>query len=191
MILDIFKTGVYYIECNFDLEPIKDYCLQHSYNNPSREISNAGGYQSGDMILKDINVLYPLYEKITQELDVFAKSMFLKDQSRFNAWININGHQNSNLSHTHPGAALSGVFYISTPENCGDIVFDRPEASTLEFAWCDDIAIGENYNQYNATEWTLPAKENTLYLFPSFLKHRVQPNLNKDLKRISISFNSK
>tara|TARA_B110000285_G_C14774619_1_gene445619 strand:- start:48 stop:620 length:573 start_codon:yes stop_codon:yes gene_type:complete len=190
MILDLFKTGVYYSECDFDLEPIKDYCIQHSYNNPSRDVSNDGGYQSHDIHLNDINVLQPLHNKITQELNVFANSMFLNDQSIDNAWININGHNNSNLSHRHAGVALSGVFYISTPENGGDIVFERPDSSTLEFAWDNQID-RENYNQYNAINWTLPAKENTLYLFPAFLSHRVQSNQNQDLKRISISFNSK
>ena len=191
MILDIFTTGIYYTECNFDLEPVKDYCLQHSYNNPSRERTNHGGYQSNNINLQDINVLRPLHERIIQELNLFSNSMFLKDQSIDSAWININGHQNLNHSHTHPGVAMSGVFYISTPENCGDIIFERPDSSTLEFAWFSQIDEALAADQYNAIEWRLPARENTLCLFPSFLKHRVQSNSNKDLKRISISFNSK
>jgi len=53
MILDLFKTGVYFAECNLELEPIKEFCIQHSYNHTSRELSNEGGYQSPDIHLKD------------------------------------------------------------------------------------------------------------------------------------------
>ena len=46
-----------------------------------------------------------------------------------------------------------------------------------------------DYNNYNSGTWWLPSEENNLYLFPSWLKHRVEPNLNKNENRISISFN--
>ena len=35
-----------------------------------------------------------------------------------------------------------------------------------------------------------PVAENTLYLFPGWLNHFVNPNLNKTEERISISFNT-
>ena len=91
MILDLFKTGVYFTECNLDLEPIKEFCIQHSYNHTSRHLSNEGGYQSPDIDLKEYNALAPLYSKIHLEANVFANGMGLNDQNIDNAWINING----------------------------------------------------------------------------------------------------
>ena len=44
-------------------------------------------------------------------------------------------------------------------------------------------------NQYNAETWWKPAVEKRLYLFPSWLNHYVDPNLNQQ-ERISISFNT-
>lgn len=182
--------GVYYTECNLDTNKIKEFCIQHSYNNESRVLSNEGGYQSEDINLSDYDVLAPLSSKIIQEANIFANGMFLKDQNLDNAWININGYGHTNVMHTHPGVALSGVFYVNVPEDGGNIVFECPDAGVKDFAWYHQTD-GENFNHYNALHWTLPAKNNTLYLFPSFLRHRVEANNNKDLQRISISFNTK
>ena len=44
-------------------------------------------------------------------------------------------------------------------------------------------------SRINSIEWFLPSIENGLYLFPSWLKHYVKPNMNKKEERISISFN--
>ena len=186
MIIDIFKTGVYFKECNIDLQPIKDYCLHYSQNNPSRNNSNIGGYQSNDLLLQDNETFKPLYDEISKEINLYAKDMCLKDQVIDNAWFNINEYKDSNMSHTHPVSPISGVFYVSVPEDGGDIVFERSDQILIDYAWYNK---NNNYNPYNSTNWTLSAKDNYLYLFPSFLNHRVSPNQNKELKRISISFN--
>ena len=187
MILDIFKMGVYFKECEFDLQPIKDYCLHYSQNNPSRQNSNIGGYQSDNFYLKDIEVFKPLHDKFSNEINLYANDICLKDQVLDNAWININEYKDSNMSHTHPISPISGVFYVSVPEDGGDIVFERSDQIVIDYAWYNKN--NNHYNSYNATNWTLPAKDNYLYLFPSFLNHRVSYNNNKENKRISISFN--
>ena len=45
------------------------------------------------------------------------------------------------------------------------------------------------YNEYNSSIWSIDPKENLLVLFPSNMEHFVEPNLNKNNERISISFN--
>ena len=52
-----------------------------------------------------------------------------------------------------------------------------------------DVNEPEEYNQYNTSLVKAPAIENTLYLFPSWLMHYVESNMNKTEERISISFN--
>ena len=54
-------------------------------------------------------------------------------------------------------------------------------------------SIGRNWyldhNQYNSELWWwLPSEEGRLYIFPSWIKHLVEPNMS-DEERISISFN--
>ena len=46
----------------------------------------------------------------------------------------------------------------------------------------------EEYNETNSTTWTYVPKNGDIYLFPSFLKHSVEKNLNKK-NRYSLAFN--
>ena len=48
----------------------------------------------------------------------------------------------------------------------------------------------KNFNSYNSHCWEFIPEENVIYLFPAWLKHSVQPNLNKNEERISFSFNT-
>ena len=102
-----------------------------------------------------------------------------------NFWININEYKDYNITHKHPGALISGVYYVKTPKDCGNIIFEHPSES-FQSEW---RMTPSDYNNYNSGTWWLPSEENNLYLFPSWLKHRVEPNLNKNENRISISFN--
>ena len=43
--------------------------------------------------------------------------------------------------------------------------------------------------KYNTEKIALEPSNNTLYIFPSWLQHSVEPNKNKNILRKSISFN--
>ena len=74
------------------------------------------------------------------------------------------------------------MYYVSIPKNSGSIVFLNKDLDTF---YRESI---KNYNEYNSSTWTIEPKENQCVLFPSYLQHYVEPNLNKK-ERISISFN--
>ena len=99
-------------------------------------------------------------------------------------WINVNQKNNYNLVHNHPFSSFSGVFYIQTPANCGNIVF-RNDSKIELFMPVENFT---NYGHYNSLSWTLPVKENILYLFPAWLTHIVKSNQSNE-ERISVSFN--
>ena len=109
--------------------------------------------------------------------------------------MNTNSYKDSNRVHNHPGSAISGVYYVKAPSSAGEIVFPHPAVDELGFyynsfqALPGDVNASEEYNQYNTSTVKAPAIENTLYLFPSWLKHYVESNMNKTEERISISFN--
>ena len=71
---------------------------------------------------------------------------------------------------------------LSISKNSGSIVFLNKDLDTF---YQDSV---KNYNEHNSSTWTIEPKENQCVLFPSYLKHYVEPNLNKK-ERISISFN--
>ena len=65
-------------------------------------------------------------------------------------------------------------------------MFFRPGYDTFTFDWNN---YQKAWNPYNSATWKIPPTNNTLLLFPSWLNHTVDPNMNKKEKRISISFN--
>ena len=51
------------------------------------------------------------------------------------------------------------------------------------------IEIHEKFTPQNSSSWKIDVEEGDLVLFPSWLKHGVEPNLNKKENRISLAFN--
>ena len=185
-VVNLFPTPVFKTQLNYPVDKIEILCQQERLKNPKGFIkSNLGGWHSDNIVYPDSPFSFLLdIETICQE---FAKNaLMIKNQmTMVNAWININQKGNSNKEHAHPGCVLSGVYYVKTPEECGNIEFLHPGIDLMAFALS---GVETNYNVYNSPKWWLPSKANTLYIFPSWIKHSVQPN-NSDEERISISFN--
>ena len=119
-------------------------------------------------------------KEIIKYANTFSKEIYGATVSFSNIWCNINYYKDFNSLHDHNDEMISGVYYTQTPKDCGNIFFFNP-------AW--QINRYPKLNNYSAQSWWLPSKEGTLYLFPSWLLHNVEPNLNKKKKRISFSFN--
>ena len=125
-------------------------------------ISNVGGWQN------------------SQQLDKFQEFLFLPNLVRnliggeilfenMGIWGNISSKTHYNNIHTHGGVdnQWSGVYYLQTPPNSGNIVFHNN--------------LGEIIKEYSP-------KIGDLLIFHSSLPHSVGVN-NSDQDRISIAFN--
>ena len=185
-IFNLFPTPILIEKLDYPVDKIEVLCQQERHKT-SEVItkSNLGGWQSGNINYPDSPFFFlSELEKICQE---FAKDVLNVNRSIFlrSAWININQKYNSNQTHTHPGCILSGVYYIKTPEECGNIHFIHPASDMMERDWFN---ISSDYNVYNSPQWWLKSEEGSLYIFPSWINHLVKPNMS-DEERISISFN--
>ena len=103
-------------------------------------------------------------------------------------WININGTGNFNRYHIHPNSLMAGVYYIKTPENCGDLNFERPDVDSISYYKAFIKKQSIVFDEQTFSEMNIPAEENNLCIFPPYIRHMVKPNLSNDV-RISISFN--
>jgi len=194
MIQDIFKVPIYQTKLELDTKKLTKFCNNYKKNEDSRVADEgqwltASGWQSPNLSL-ELSDIKPLIEKIEEHATYFSSSIINNNiQFVINLWLNISNFKEGNRTHCHPNSDISGVYYVKTPEECGRLTLEHPIKHTLDFA--ETPMKVQNFNSYNATEWWMPPVADTLYLFPSWLNHFVEPNMNKTKERISISFNTR
>ena len=141
---------------------------------------------SGSGIQKDIVIPLLYKEELERHANIFCNDIGLHKVRLDNAWYNENAYGDHNETHTHPGVTLSGVLYLSTGENTGRLLLHHP-CSYINYDW-NPRTLHHN-TKYNTEKIALEPSNNTLYIFPSWLQHSVEPNKNKNILRKSISFN--
>ena len=169
-----------------DNKSIADYCLDVRNKKPGVNISNKGGWHSGELITPIPQSLDQLFTELTAFVnDVPQRYTGTSNLILGNWWININGKHDYNTAHDHQNSVLSGTYYVSVPkENMGDLLLHRGD--TAEFFLTSKVE--REPTMANATTIPCPVKESMFYLFPSWVKHSVERN-NTDEERISIAFN--
>ena len=179
----IFSSFISQHNFNFNIKTMEKEILKINKKNSGKKVSNYGGWQSFNFY----NVEKPfvdLFDEIDKIILNIKNKLEITDPIKFqNYWLNINTLGSFNRPHSHSGSIISGVFYITTPPNSGNLIFQQFFPITEYYG----LNI-KRYNKYNSAEYFVKPTENFCILFPSYLPHYVEPNLNKQ-NRISISFN--
>ena len=105
-----------------------------------------------------------------------------------NAWIMINSKNGYNSKHVHGGCHLSGVLWIKSKKNQGNLIFESQNTYTehnllknLSPKIKDDCKMHDSY--------TFKPISGRMVLFPSHCYHEVEFNKTKEDKNIILSFN--
>lgn len=145
--------------------------------------SSFGGYQSEIIDVRKTPIFLGevnnVIEQVTEDLSIIQGCQLIMES----CWININYPGNLNLKHTHANSMLSGVYYISAPENCGRLVFidPRPQANVLLFPVVRET-------EYTTKVLNRSPLAGEFIVFPSWLEHYVEEN-KSERERISVAFN--
>lgn len=171
---------------DIDNKSIAEYCYKVRDEKPGVNISNRGGWHSGELLTPIPSALEQLFNELTVFVnDVPQRYMGTSDLVLGNWWININGKHDYNMLHDHQNSVLSGTYYVQVPEqDMGDLVLHRGD--NAEFFLTSKVEREQTMS--NAMAVPCPVKESMFYLFPSWVKHSVERN-NTDSERISIAFN--
>ncbi len=171
---------------DIDNKSIAEYCYKVKQEKPGVNISNRGGWHSGELITPLPSALEQLFNELTVFVnDVPQRYMGTSNLILGNWWININGKYDYNEQHDHQNSVLSGTYYVQVPEeNMGDLMLHRGD--NAEFFLTSKVE--RQQTMANAMTIPCPVKESMFYLFPSWVKHSVERN-NTDSERISIAFN--
>ena len=186
--VNLFPVPVHQFDVN-GFSEIQDELIDYAYDCKKKDskgvsISNRGGWQSeGFEIINEDDILQLFLINCLSNFPFIKESVKLRGY----AWININKPGDYNINHVHPTNHLSGVLWIKTPKNCGDIIFDSPyefqayqEIESYSNEFKDSFNIDHNY-YFNPTE-------GRMIVFPAHLSHHVQENKSNE-DRISVSFN--
>lgn len=149
----------------------------------SRVVSNIGGWQSPSYRhINDCKFIAPLVDQITQRLaSIYQQYGILTPPLLLNYWFNINQQNDYNILHRHPRSKFSVVYYVSVPEESGNLVFKRPDL-------LGDYIEADIANERNSQYYYIKAKEHKLVIFPAYLEHQVEQNQSTQ-DRVSIAFN--
>ena len=171
---------------DIDNKSIAEYCYKVKEEKPGVNISNRGGWHSGELITPIPSALEQLFNELTVFVnDVPQRYMGTSNLILGNWWININGKYDYNEQHDHQNSVLSGTYYVQVPEeNMGNLTLHRGD--NAEFFLTSKVE--REQTMANAMTIPCPVKESMFYLFPSWVKHSVERN-NTDSERISIAFN--
>ena len=187
--LNLFPSNIHILEIdNFDNykdQIVKDIYDEKDKDSEGRKLSNIGGWQSDSVGIEDCKSSF--IKKIMVESLMGFKPMSNMTYMKVEGWTNINKPGDYNKLHDHPVSELSGVLWIKTPKESGDIRFVHPEIFS-RFKEIDCYT--EEFKELNCSYMTYNfyPKEGTMLIFPSVLQHEVTENKSSE-DRISYSFN--
>ena len=188
MIQSIFSSVLITdIVTSIDNEELKKYAMKLRDEGTGVIKSNFLGWQSDTLSVPNEQITM-LVDSIVQRVSELKSRLGFKDDVKIylnNLWININQKSSFNRPHVHPGATLSGTYYVDCNINSGNLVFKHPSMGH-QYSLKDESII--DFTEFNAATWTVLPEIGKLIIFPSWLEHYVEPNVS-DQERISIAFN--
>ncbi len=186
--VNIFPSVIHQFDVN-GFDEIQDELIDCVYKMREKDpvghtISNRLGWQSSCFSIDtEDNELKKFLTNCLAEFPPIKKSVRLF----VSAWVNINPPEAFNMKHNHPTSDLSGVLWIKSQKNCGNIVFDSPRSfATHQEIECYNEDFKENNNYFHSFSFNPVAGR--LIVFPSHLEHHVDFNESQE-DRISVSFN--
>ena len=190
-VLNLFPTDIY-IEENTAIgnKKISEIILDKEITEPSRDMTNQGGWQSNDDLHKDERFL-EILESISKYFQpLFKKYSYVDDAELYitNMWANVNRYKDFNTTHIHENVDWSFVYYVKVPENSGSLIFIDPRVRRVK-SRSDKFIKGFDNPFTHSTYFSSPLV-GRFVIFPSYLEHYVEPNLTQE-SRISISGNIK
>ena len=180
-----FPTTVYGKDLQLDNNTLAQHIIQWSQQDQGVKKTNMNGWHSTtDMHLKKeyqvlVDELYKMQHEIYQEEWLARKPML------GNMWANINYSGGYNRPHVHPNCLFSGVYYVKTQPQCGELVVNDPRPGIQTMM---PTRKSGQPPKHLWREAHIEPIQGRLIMFPAWLWHCVEPNQSNDM-RISVSFN--
>ncbi len=183
---NLFPTVLY----EDHIDPHPDWIETAKGLDYERMDSDNGFYTKDKYILNNQNFT-DLRTSIVENVERYCYDYFkVKRNAKIdvtNSWINIHKPKDWGQSHIHGNSILSGVYYLNTPSESGDISFNRPMTSSMPFNSMFHMDWSE-VNMQNCDNYKLTPSQGMIVIFPSWLQHAITRN-NTQEDRYSLAFN--
>jgi uncharacterized protein (TIGR02466 family) len=157
--------------------------LETQARNVAAETSTVGGYQTDNALLsRNEPEIATLRQMIGTALEEYLPKLFQTECQaapkglKIDLWgWGVNMREGDvNTQHVHPGAKVSGVYYVATPQTATQVKTALKPEGAIIFA---DPRPRANMNRVpnQTTEITVPPQAGQMILFPSYYEHFVLP----------------
>ena len=103
-----------------------------------------------------------------------------------NSWLTVNHKGSAHSAHSHPHTIFSVCYYPRAES--GQLVIISPDGKN---SFQHDYKLGfqnTHYNEFNASDWSIPVMSGDVVIFPGYLTHFGTPN-EHDKPRLMIGAN--
>lgn len=147
----------------------------------AREDDNSS-HISKDYYVLDDPKLAVIRNKIALEVNKYIDHLQFEGQFDFSSsWITKTKPGEQSHYHTHSNTIFSGIFYIKTKDDCGNVTL-------TDFTKTKWGIKKKKANVYNSSTWEIAPVKNRIIIFPSNVPHKINKNRTK-YTRFSIAFN--
>ena len=184
-IVPLFSKVFYMKHLDVDTNKITsmiDNHFENSGTNTSIDVNDITSVSISKSIL-ELENFSDLKKQLTNELNNFFHNV-MNYESEFKittSWFTKSQKSQSSNYHNHNNSMFSGILYLQTDENSGDISFEDFNNRRYK------LNVKE-YNIYNCTEYQIKPIDGLLILFPSEVHHKILKN-NSNIVRHSLAFN--
>ena len=180
-----FPTIIYAEDFKLNTDELAQNIINWSNQDKGVKKTNVNGWHSETDMHKK-----PEYKPLVDELFKMVRQVFNEEflddiPALGNMWANINYQGGYNKPHVHPNSLFSGVYYVKTPINSGQLVCTDPRPGIQT---CMPTRKKVEIPKHLWRDLHIQPQENRAIMFPAWLWHSVQPNESNDM-RISVSFN--
>jgi uncharacterized protein (TIGR02466 family) len=183
--IPLFSSPIFIFNLDVEENKILNFLKKLKYCElVSEEIKDCFISEDLKVLKKNLKEIKQLKKEIDSSVSFLIKKIFNYESSFniFNSWGTktlINGYSGQ---HIHANTWLSGVYY---PEE--DLNFKITFYSDRLSLFADKVN-NNGYNLFNGGQHFVSPKKNSLILFPSSLKHKINTNKSKK-ERYSLAFN--
>tara|TARA_B100001094_G_C17750803_1_gene585688 strand:- start:52 stop:633 length:582 start_codon:yes stop_codon:yes gene_type:complete len=180
-----FPTNIYAKDIQLDNNLLTQQIVNWSKVDEGVKKTNMNGWHS-PTTMHQKEEYTPLIKELYNMMHEVWKEEWL-DRKPFlgNMWANINYSGGYNRPHIHPNSLFSGVYYVKTQDNCGNLVVNdpRPGIQTTMPSRVKGRPPKDLWREAHIAPYT-----GRIIMFPAWLWHAVENNNSNDT-RISVSFN--